>query len=209
MMKRIAIALCLVLVCLAGCNREPPPKPTPPPPPPKTGEQLHGQVMDAVRPLINGAPESGQLLKGALSSELGKLRTEVNGEKGRSLVETDIKDALKAAYDGERWQEVLNLCDAVDVMDQGNTRVLRYRERAIAEKNKPQVTMKGVFQIDGTPTIFLDVYLPETDKTADVKVRVGEEFYGLILEKILGDKEGVQLKYLKTEQSFTVPGVGQ
>ena len=95
---------------------------------------------------------------------------------------------MKAAYDGERWLEVLNLCDAVDVMDQGNTRVVRYRERAIAEKNKPQVTMKGVFQIGGTPTVFLDLFLPETGQATDVKVRVGEEFYGLILEKILGDK---------------------
>lgn len=162
-----------------------------------------------MRPLINGAPESGALLKSSLTSELGKLRTEVNGEAARSLVETEVKDALKAAYDGERWQEVLNVCEGVDAMDPGNVRVVRYRERAIAEKNKPQVTMKGIFQIEGTPTVFFDVYLPETGVTTDAKVREGEEFHGLILEKILGDKEGAQLKYLKTEQSFTVKGVAQ
>lgn len=208
-MKRILFAMGTALVVLSACEREPPPKPEPPPPPPKTAQQLHDQAMSAVRPFMNGAPESAAALKGALTGELGKLRTEVNGDKAKGLIETDFKEALKAAYDGERWQEVLNLCDAVDVLDQGNTRVVRYRERAIAEKNKPQVTVKGVFSIEGTPTIFMDVYLPETGETTDVKVREGEEFHGLLLEKILGDKQGVQLKYLKTEQSFTVKGVGQ
>lgn len=165
--------------------------------------------MNAVRPFINGAPESGPQLKSALMSELGKLKTEVNGEAARSLVGTEIKDSLKAAYDGERWQEVLNVCEGVDAMDPGNVRVIRYRDRAIAEKNKPVVTMKGVFEIEGTPTVFFDVYLPETGQTTDAKVREGEEFYGLILEKIVGDKEGAQLKYLKTEQSYTVKGVAQ
>ncbi len=206
-MKRALIALCLGLVCLSSCEKEPPPKAAPPPPPPKTAQQLHGQVMSAVRPLINGAPESGQLLKGALSSELGKLRTEVNGEGAKPLVETEIKDALKQAYDGYRWQEVLNVCEAVEVMDPGNTRVLRYRERAMAEKNKPQVTVKGVFEIEQVPTVFMDLYLPETGQTTDVKVREGEEFHGLILEKILPNNKGVQLKYLKTEESYTVPGL--
>lgn len=208
-MKRLLV-LCLVgLVCASSCEKAPPKPKDPPPPPPKTAEELHGQVMNAVGPLMNGAPGGGQMLKGALSGELGKLRAEQNGEKARQLVENDVKEALKAAFDGERWEEVLNLCDGVDAVDQGNTRAVRYRERAVAEKNKPQVTMKGVFQIDGNPTIFFDVYLPETGETKDVKVREGEEFYGLVLEKILGDKEGVQLKYLKTEQSFTVKGVAQ
>jgi hypothetical protein len=163
--------------------------------------------MGAVRPLINGAPESGQQLKAALQSEMGKLRGELNGEKARTLVETDVKDALKAAYDGERWQEVLNVCDGVEAIDPGNTRAARYRERATAEKNKPQATVTGIMEIDGTPTVFMDVFLPETGEMKDAKVREGEEFYGLLLEKILSDQQGIQLKYLKTEQSFTVKGV--
>jgi len=208
-MKRLLTIFCLGLVCLSSCEKEPPPKPAPPPPPPKTAEQLHGAAMGGIRPLMNGAPGGGAQLKAQVATELGKLKTEVNGEKARALIEGELKDTLKAAYDGERWPEVLNLCDGVDAIDAGNTRVIRYRERAIAEKNKPQVTLKGSFEIEGTPTIFFDVYLPETGETKDVKVREGEEFYGLVLEKILGAKEGVQLKYLKTEQSFNVKGVAQ
>jgi len=158
---------------------------------------------------MNNDPASQVALPATLGSELGKLRTQVNGEKARAKVETDIKAALKAAYDGEQWQAVLSLCDATDLLDPGNTRVVRYRERAIAEKNKPIVTVRGIFEVDGVSTVFMDVYLPETNEQKDVQVREGEEFFGLLLEKILGNDEGVQIKYMKTDQSFAVKGVSQ
>ncbi len=208
-MKRCLIAASVCLLWLTACEREPPPPPTPPPPPPPTAEALHGRVMNAVRPFMNGDPASQAGLPMTLSAELGKLKTEVNGEKARSKIEVDIKDALKAAYDSEQWQAVLTLCDATDQLDPGNTRVVRYRERATAEKNKPQVAVRGIFVVDGVSTVFMDVFLPETNETKDVKVREGEEFFGLILEKIMGNNQGVQLKYLKTDQSFSVQGVAQ
>jgi len=208
-MKRSLISAMLCLLWLTACEREPPPPKTPPPPPPPSAEELHGKVMGAIRPFMNSDPNSQVALPATLASEVGKLKTQVNGDKARAKVEGDVKDALKAAYDAEQWQAVLTLCDATEVLDKGNTRVVRYRERAIAEKNKPIVTVRGVFEVDGVSTVFMDVYLPETNEQKDVKVREGEEFFGLILEKILGNDAGVQLKYLKTDQSFTVKGVSQ
>ena len=158
---------------------------------------------------MNGDPASQVALPATLSSELGKLRTQVNGERARAKVEQDIKDALKAAFDTEQWQATLTLCDATDILDPGNTRVVRYRERATAEKNKPQVNVSGIFEVDGVSTVFMTVYLPETNETHEVKIREGEEFFGLMLEKILGNNQGIQLKYFKTDQSFTVQGVSK
>lgn len=207
-MKHCLVVVSVCLLWLTSCEREPPPKPTPPPPPPPSAEQLHGQVMNAIRPFMNGNPESEVALPMTLSAELGKLKTQVHGERAAAKVESDLKDALKAAFDNQQWPAVLNLCKAVETMDPGNARAARYRERAVAEKNKPQVTVRGIMQIDGVNTVFLEVFLPETGETHDVQVREGEEFFGLVLDKILND-QGVQLKYLKTDETYTVKGVNQ
>ncbi|MCC6694115.1 MAG: hypothetical protein IT365_00665 [Candidatus Hydrogenedentes bacterium] len=203
-MKRFAVLAVLCLAALVACKKPPPEPPTPPPPPPPTAEALEQRVMEKVGPLVSPDPQSGKAMVETLSKEVASLKTELNGESARKRLQNQFVEKLKEAHQSEQWDFVVNLCDAVDVLDPGNTRTSRYRQRAMDEKSRPVVTMKGVFEQDGVTTVFLEILLPTTGEVVDKQVREGEEFYGLILEKIIGNNQGVRLKYLKTDTSFDV-----
>ena len=203
-MKRFAVLAVLCLVALSACKKDPPPPPTPPPPPPPTAEALEQRVMEKVEPLISADAQSGKAMTETLSKEVASLKTEQNGASAQKRLQNQFIEKLKAAHQEEKWDLVVNLCDAVDILDPGNTRTSRYRDRAMDEKNRPVVTMKGIMEIEGVTNVFLEIYLPTTSTTVSKQVREGEEFEGLILEKIIGNNQGVRLKYLKTDTSFDV-----
>ncbi|MCC6487868.1 MAG: hypothetical protein IT364_10245 [Candidatus Hydrogenedentes bacterium] len=202
-MKRFAVLAVLCLVALVACKKDPPQPPTPPPPPPPTAEALEQRVMEKVEPLM-ADPLNGKAMTETLSKEVASLKTELNGASAQARLKNQFIDKLKEAHQAELWDSVVNLCDAVDILDPGNTRTSRYRQRAMDEKSRPVVTMTGVFELDGVTTVFLEIYLPLENRTIDKQVREGEEFEGLILEKIIGNNQGVRLKYLKTDTSFDV-----
>lgn len=203
-MKRFAVVAMMCLVALSSCNREPPPPPTPPPPPPPSADQLVQRVMEKVGPLVSPDPQSGKALQETLSKEVASLKTELNGGGAQKRILNDFVDKLTAAHQTEQWDFVLNLCDAVDVLDPGNTRTSRYRQRALDEKNRPVVKVKGFVEIDGVTNVFMEIYLPATGETDDKRVREGEEFHGLVLERVIGNNQGVRLKYVKTQTTFDV-----
>lgn len=194
-----------MLVALSACEKKPPPPPpAPPPPPPPSAEALERQVMEKVDPLVSPDPVSGKELRETLSKEVASLKTELNGSSAQNRITNNFIEKLKEAHQNEQWDLVLNLCEAVDVLDPGNTRTQRYRQRAVDEKSRPVVTMKGIMEIEGVTNVFLDIYLPTTGETAHEQVREGEEFHGLVLERIIGNNQGVRLKYNKTDTTFDV-----
>jgi len=204
-MKRFAVLAVLGLVVLSACKeRAPEPPPPPPPPPPPTAEALESRVMSKVDPLINSFPNGGKELRETLSKEVASLKTELNGGSAQNRITNTFIDMLKAAHEGEDWDRVLNLCEGIDVLDPGNTRTQRMRQRAIDEKSRPSVKMTGVMEVDDVPNVFLEIYIPTTGETVHEQVREGEEFHGLILERIIGNNQGVRLKYLKTDTTFDV-----
>lgn len=208
-MKRLALVASIALIALTSCEKEPPPPPAPPPPPPKTADQLYNQAMQSIRPLLLACvPETEPLLRQTVSAELGKLKAEINGEGARTKITNDIKEALKGVYNAEQWQCVMNLCGALDAAEPDNTRTKRYRERAVAEINRPQIKVTGIYKSedDGITHAFVDVFLPETQEMHKLQVRIGEEFLGLIFERIEGNNQKLWFKYLKTNQSFAVDG---
>jgi hypothetical protein len=203
-MKRFAVLAILSLVILGACKKEPEPPPAPPPPPPPSAEALESRVMEKVNPLVNPFPGGGQELRETLSREVASLKTELNGSSAQNRITNAFIDKLKAAHEGEQWDLVLNLCGAIDVLDPSNTRTQRMRQRALDEKNRPVIKMTGVMEVDSVPNVFLEIYLPESGQTEHEQVREGEEFHGLILERIIGNNQGVRLKYLKTDTTFDV-----
>lgn len=203
-MKRFAVLAILCLIVLGACKKEPEPPPAPPPPPPPTAEALESRVMEKVAPLVNPFPDGGKELRETLSREVASLKTELNGSSAQKRIANNFVDKLKEATEAELWDLVLNLCEGIDVLDPANTRTQRVRQRALDEKNRPVVKMTGVMEVDNVPNVFLEIYLPETGQTEHEQVREGEEFHGLILERIIGNNQGVRLKYLKTDATFDV-----
>ncbi|GMW00641.1 MAG: hypothetical protein AMXMBFR84_17780 [Candidatus Hydrogenedentota bacterium] len=210
-MKRLAAVLLVPVLAFVftACEKKEPEKPeAPPPPPPPSAEQLSQQVITQVTPMLALGSAGSPQMVGMLTGEFGKLRGEVNGEKAMMQVRNWLKEQLRASMDAQAWDVALGLCDAVDAVEPGNSRTTRSRERALSERNKPQVTVKGFYEekTNGTVTIFMDVYLPATGTMESVRVREGEEVLGLKIEKIIGDNKGVRIKYLETGQSYDVAG---
>lgn len=161
--------------------------------------------MKVIEPLIVNNAAMGPVLAAGLQSEVGKLKTQVNGPQAQQKVASNLVERLKQARGAEHWDLVLNLCAGLDVLEPDGTRTSNYRDQALAEKARPTVTVKGFFEQDGVTNVFMDVYLPTAGTTESVKRREGEEFFGLVLEKIVGNKKAIQLRYKVTGATFTVP----
>ncbi|MFA6240470.1 MAG: hypothetical protein WC655_06055, partial [Candidatus Hydrogenedentales bacterium] len=184
-MKHLTLIAMVALFALVGCEKAPPPPPPAPPPPPKTADELYNKVMTVIGPSIVGNAAMGPVLAEGLKNELSTLKAEVNGAKAQQRVADDLITRLKDARGAENWDLVLNLCAGLDVLEPGGPRTSNYREQALAEKARPIVTVKGFFEQDGVTNVFMDVYVPTTGKSESVKRREGEEFFGLVLERIV------------------------
>ena len=144
----------------------------------------------------------------ALRTQCNKVASEIHRDRAKSMVKSDLMEMLKMAYESEQWNKTLLLCDMVDILDTDTVRTKRYRGRAETEKNRPRPTVTGIVTDPRTdiPTVFMDLYLPETDTTEQVRVRIGEEFYGLKLLEITGKNTGIKFQYIKTDTTYEVPG---
>lgn len=77
---------------------------------------------------------------------------------------------------------------------------------AKAELEKPQITIKGIVK-DGTTGIkiaLLDIYLPNQKETINDRIRVGEEKYGIKLQQVIGNDQGLLFEYGSTGETFEV-----
>jgi hypothetical protein len=215
-MKRLSLFPLALLVVLSACTPKAPPPPVELPPAPPSAEELHKGIMTALQPYfipIDALPTPAiQALRAeatqTLRTECNKIGSAVNRDLAKSKVKSDLMGMLKMAYDSEEWNKTLLFCDLFDILDSDTVRTKRYRVRAETEKNRPKPTVTGIVTDPRTdiPTVFMDVYLPETDTTEQVRVRIGEDFFGLRLLEIIGRNTAVKFLYIETDTTYEVPG---
>lgn len=209
----LTVMLLVAAACVSGCAEPEPEEPEqPPPPPPPSAQQLHGQIMSKINPLLaSGGEEAGKMIVQALQTELPKVKAELNGPSAIKLVGIDVNKALLAQQEAGNWEVVLNLCEAYDVIDPTNQRTKRYRNRAETELSRPRVRVQGFYDdhTTGVKTVFLEVTHPRSGEMKQVQVREGEQFEGLELVSIQGDNKILRFRHIATDKTFEVHAGGR
>ena len=219
-MKRattLLLSVLLVLIMLPACEEpEPEEPPAPPPPPPPSAEQLRNEAVGNLNVLERPRQMSSQQVRQEVNDVKARLRTEVNGDRALRLITSDVVDALRDARDAAReapdaqrwrWEAVLRLCDALEVLDPTDTvRLRRYREEAETQLRKPQVNLTGFFRDEttGEELAFVNVFLPEKNETESMTIREGDEFHDMRFMQIIGTQRGIRLQYLPTGEVIDV-----
>ncbi len=220
-MRNLLIVTMVVLACvsLTACTQAPPPKPaTPPPPPDPTPEEVAAEIRPCIQPLGTllqdsggkGAGEKGMGAQGGLEDAvkeqaLNCLRTARSkhqvteyGKAGLAIITHELESIISGARDQQRWRLVAGAIEAFEVLEPGNPKMNRLKERALLHINRPSVSVQGFFddKQSGETYAFLDVMLKPSGEHVKVKAREGEEFNNIRLKDFYGDKKGVELEYL-------------
>ena len=210
-------AIALLMAVVVGCSEPTPPPPDPNNPPPKikTQGEIVSEFQPAYQPLQaavgSGSDvdrEAGKAIASALSSAKGKNAAEQNANAAIAQVTTDIEELLKKANEKELWGTVVSGCDALGAVDPTNPKIARFKDRALLQLNRPKVRITGSTKIPSQSdktVFFLDVFLPEKNKTESVKQSVGDEFLGLRFVEVIGNDQGIKLEYKATGDIFSVP----
>jgi len=207
MKKCLPVVLLLAFLCLGCQEQAPPPPPTPPPAPEKTAEKIKEEFMVALAPmqgLVADPPVGGfsDDMKKKVIEDLKKARTanqtSVNAPQALEMVTREIETIISTARDRKRWRLVMGAIEAYEVMSPGTTKMNRLKDRAKLYLSRPTVTVKGFVDDKETKDtfVFLEVTLHPSEEVNSIQVRIGEEFFGVRLLDIVGNKKGVQLEYL-------------
>lgn len=195
--------------------------PTPPEtktPPAETTEAITAELEKGLRPLYDWVPTLtrqspvppafGTSLKSYLQESVKKYSGSKVGKEALRNVVRHLEDVLKQARDAQNGLAVLLICDLIKIIEPNNSRLPRYIEWATIEKNRPVVMYRGWYEDrEAKPPVtyyFLEVFLPETGKVENLRVREGEDFLGLKLIKVIGSGRGLRFEYLKTGDLFEV-----
>lgn len=210
-MKRITYLLAVVVVGLVGCEgEEKKTKEKEQPPPPPSAQQLHKANSEKLMQTIASNPGNVQSTVSEIKSS---LRREPNGAEALNMITSDVREGAKQAYaaaeeSGEPilWESVLVLCDALEALNPDDPRIGRYRERAKLEKQRPMVRLNGFMTDPETDTdiAIIDVSVPGSGETKRMNVQEGEEFMGLEFVEVIGNREGMVLKYKPTGKEYRV-----
>jgi hypothetical protein len=224
MRKLATVFILITLVCL-GCKKEAPPPPTPAPKPEPSPEEIAAQIRPILAPaqaLVadtgtnQGNADQSQGAAGGLSDDMKeamkkqlsdarmKYQNTENGRQALAFVTHDIEELISKARDQQRYRTVLGMIEAYEVLAPGSTKMNRLKERARLYVNRPLVRVRGFFDDKETNEtyVFLEVELMPSREVHQVKVRKGEEFYGLRFIDFVGDKKGVTLEYLAIPGTF-------
>jgi hypothetical protein len=207
MKKCLSVALLLAFLC-SGCQEQaPPPPPTPAPAPEKTPEKIKEEIMATLAPMqsVIAEPAAGGFTddtKKSVIEGLQKARSanqaSENGKQALAMVAHEIETIISKARDLKRWRLVLGAIEAYEVMSPGTTKMNRLKERGKLYVSRPTVRVKGFMDDKETKDtyVFLEVTLHPSEEVNSIQVRIGEEFFGVRLLDIVGNKKGVQLEYL-------------
>jgi hypothetical protein len=145
-----------------------------------------------------------EAMKKQISDARVKYQNTENGRQAIALITHDIEEVISKARDQQRYRLVLGMIEAYEVLAPGNTKMNRLKERALLHVNRPVVRVRGFFDDkEGNETyVFLEVQLMPSREIHQVKVRKGEEFYGLRFVDFVGNKKGVTLEYLAIPGTF-------
>lgn len=209
-MRRITVALAVLLVAFAACEEEPPPPPVKEEPPPPTPQEI-AQKFISEQKFNSPVPPPGWVLpKSAIAPFRSAIRTVKNQNTGTEggaeallIISQALDRRLRQLEDAELWDAVILIADAYEILNPASKRFKASRQIAETELRKPKVTILGITDF-GQKVAMLSFYLPLTGETFKENVRVGEEFYGLRFVSIIGRDRGVNLEYLETGETFEV-----
>ncbi len=205
----------LGLLVLAGCKEkeEEPVKPVAPPPPSAT--QIYGELKNAINVLWKPYNGGGGLTDADRAAAVNNLRpllsthrNSVNGPEAIGRLRSDVTDLIRKASADDRQGIVYGAILVYEVMEPGSNRYDKRKQRALDVLNRPKVTCNGFIETDGVLHANLEVYDKELKVKENYFVAEGDLFHHdkLQLVKVIGNNSSVQLKYLKTDDTWVVPG---
>lgn len=209
-MNRLLVVFVLGVLLFTGCiAKEPEPPPAPAPPPEPSPEKIADDIRATITPMSSLVLSPGgagpALTEDTKNQVINSLRTArakyqvtENGRQALSVISHELDDVITKARDQERWALVLGAIEASEVLQPGTTKHNRLKERAQLNQKRPVVSVRGFFDDKETSDtyVFLDVKLRPSNEVRQVRARKGEEFFGVRLVDIVGNKKGVRLEYL-------------
>ncbi len=204
--------LLLMLIALVGgvtgCAEREPPKPAePPPPPPPTPEEIATKVIadsGLNEPLpAAGAPfpkEAADKLKRALGTAKRANSTSPDGQRALQIINQHVDQRIRTLEDSQAWEHALGTIEGYEALNPGSKKWETSKERALTELQKPKIEIIGFMQ----DTAILEYYLPIAKQTNRRSVRAGEEFDGVTLVEVIGNNQGVRMRYGATGETFDV-----
>jgi len=218
MKKTMLLLMMVLMLALQACQPAAPPPPAePPPPPPPTPEEITAQIrpiLEPMRALLRDTGEVGWGTKGKgaagrLSPEIEKQVLDAltaakqqhqgteNGKAALNMITHDVEEIASQARDQDRWTLTMGAIKAFELLQPGNTKMNRLKERATLMCKRPIPHLKGFLddKQTGETYAFIEVELLPDHELKQVKVRKGEEFYNLRFLDIIGNNEAVTLEY--------------
>ncbi len=208
-MKRLlgmAMVMC-ALVALAGCDggEEKLPTDAPPPPPEPTAQEISGALSQAIQPIVQAAdagraiaPEEGQAAAAQLRSAKGQYTGKQHLQEAMSNVASQVERAVDASIKAEAWTTTMAAVDLLTELNPRSSRIESAKQRAQREINRPKITKRPGYAVsDDVTTVLLEVNFPETGKTENYRVRVGDEFADgkMRLDEVVGRNQGIVVVY--------------
>ncbi len=202
----------LMLIALAGgisgCAEKEPPKPaTPPPPPPPTPEEIAAKItaeagLNDPLPAVGDTftKEAAEALKKTLRNAKSLQSKTPEGQRALQIVNSQLDQRIHALEDAGAWEHTLGAVEAFDILNPKSPKWQTTKETAIAELQKPKITIFGFMQ----DYALLDFYLPISKETHREKMRPGEELFGVTLMEVIGKNQGLKFRYAQTGQTFDV-----
>jgi hypothetical protein len=185
----------------------------PPPPEPPTAAQIVQEIVNAGQ-LDSPIPAEGTVIpadaaaqyKGIFQQQKSKHQNTPEGKEALNIVTRKVEKRIRQMEMAKAWEPLLLLTQVYDILVPGSQKFARQTNLAVAELQKPQITIKGIVR-DGTTGIkiaLLDLYLPSEKETVNDRIRVGEEKYGVKLQEVIGNDQGLLFEYRKTGETFEV-----
>ncbi len=205
----VPVLILLAIVSpVTGCAPKEPPKPAePPPPPPPTPEEIAAKIVaesgigdPLPEPNATFPQEAADKLKNRLRSAKNTNQSTPDGQRALQLVNQQLDQRIRALEGAGAWEYLLGHIEAFEVLNPGSPKWATSKEAALAELSKPKITIVGFMQ----DTAILRFYLPVTKQEARESMRIGEEMHGVTLMEIIGNNQGVRMKYGQTGQTFDV-----
>jgi hypothetical protein len=221
-MKRVitaAIATLLMSIllpaALTGCTEPaPPPPPENQPPPPPTADEIYREIKPKIQPLwraMGGGPKLTETDAEQVVNDLRPLKAKhtatENGQEALGRIEDDIADLVRQARDQEKWGTILGGIMAYEVLQPGNERFARLKERAELMSTIPAVFVRGFVRVEEEEYVFLEVIDSKANLSETYKVREQEEFHEVLrLVRIIGNNQKVEILYIPANYTFEVSG---
>ncbi len=150
-----------------------------------------------------------QMMKHVTES-MAQFASNPDATRGFRRASYRLENRLRDGRDAQHSEMVLLLADLIKTLNPGNQRMGSFTKWAHDQKNRPEVKIRGWYEdlaaSDETIYAFLDVTLPGENEVHDVRARVGDSFYDVVVMDIIGDRSGILLKYTKTGDFYEVYG---